>query len=54
MGIELTTLVVIGTDWIGSCKSSYPKIMTTTTPVVLNTITLTLIGINIHGNVIRM
>jgi len=23
MGIELTTLVVIGTDWIGSCKPNY-------------------------------
>ena len=30
---ELTTLVVIGTDCIGSCKSNYHKIMTTTTPI---------------------
>jgi hypothetical protein len=29
---ELTTFVVIGTDCIGSCKSNYHTIMTTTTP----------------------
>jgi hypothetical protein len=28
-GFELTTLVVIGTDGIGSCKSNYQIIMTT-------------------------
>ena len=28
MGFELTMLVVIGTDWIGSCKSNYHMIMT--------------------------
>ena len=31
---ELTTSVVIGTDCIGSCKSSYHMIMTTTVPRV--------------------
>ena len=31
-GFELTTLVVIGTDCIGSCKSNYHTIMTTTVP----------------------
>ena len=31
-GFELTTLVVIGTDCTGSCKSNYNTIMTTTTP----------------------
>jgi len=31
-GFELTTLVVIGTDCIGSCKSNYYTITTTTTP----------------------
>jgi hypothetical protein len=30
MGLELTTLVVIGTDCIGSCNSNYHMIMTTT------------------------
>ena len=37
---ELTTLVVIGTDCIGSCKSNYHEITTTTTPLFgkLNTI----------------
>ena len=30
VGFELTTLVVIGTDWIGSCKSNYHTIKTTT------------------------
>ena len=30
-GLELTTLVVIGTDCIGSCKSNYHMITTTTT-----------------------
>jgi hypothetical protein len=29
MGFELTTLVVIGTDCRGSCKSNYHMIMTT-------------------------
>jgi hypothetical protein len=28
MGFELTTLVVIGTDCTGSCKSNYHAIMT--------------------------
>ena len=28
-GFELTTSVVVGTDYIGSCKSNYHKIMTT-------------------------
>ena len=32
VGIELTTLVVIGTDCTGSCKSNYHTIMTTTAP----------------------
>jgi hypothetical protein len=32
-GFELTTLVVIGTDCIGSCKSNYHTIMTTTVSV---------------------
>ena len=31
-GFELITIVVIGTDCIGSCKSNYYTIMTTTTP----------------------
>jgi hypothetical protein len=30
---ELTTLVVIGTDCLGSCKSNYHTIMTTTVPL---------------------
>jgi hypothetical protein len=33
-GFELTTLVVIGTDYIGSCKSNYHTIMTTTAPTI--------------------
>ena len=32
-GIEFTTLVVIGTDCIGSCKSNYHTITTTTDPI---------------------
>jgi hypothetical protein len=32
-GFEPTTLVVIGTDCIGSCKSNYHTIMTTTAPL---------------------
>jgi hypothetical protein len=31
-GDELTTLVMIGTDCTGSCKSNYHTIMTTTAP----------------------
>ena len=34
VGIELTTLVVIGTDCTGSCKSNYHKITTTTAPLL--------------------
>ena len=34
-GFELTTLVVIGTDYIGSCKSNYHTIMVTTAPNIL-------------------
>ena len=33
MEFELTTLVVIGTDCIGSCKSNYHTMTTTTTPI---------------------
>jgi len=33
VGFELTTLVVIGTDCTGSCKSNYHTITTTTTPI---------------------
>ena len=32
-GFELTTLVVIGTDCTGSCKSNYHAITTTTAPL---------------------
>ena len=35
MGFELTTLVVIGTDCIGSCKFKYHTIKTTTIQVVV-------------------
>jgi hypothetical protein len=33
-GFELTTLVVIGTDCTGSCKSNYHTITTTTAPTL--------------------
>ena len=32
VGLELTTLVVIGIDWIGSCKSNYHTITAMTAP----------------------
>jgi hypothetical protein len=32
-GFELTALVVIGTDCIGSCKSNYHMLTTTTAPL---------------------
>ena len=32
VGFELTTLVVIGTDWIGSCKFNYHTITNMTAP----------------------
>jgi len=32
-GLELKSLVVIGTDCTGSCKSNYHTITTTTTPI---------------------
>ena len=34
-GFELATLVVIGIDWIGSCKSNYHMITATTAPVFI-------------------
>ena len=34
-GFEFTTLVVIGIDYIGSCRSNYHMITTTTAPLVL-------------------
>jgi hypothetical protein len=34
VGFELTTLVVIGTDCIGSCRFNYNMITTTTTPIL--------------------
>ena len=34
-GFELTNLVVIDTDCIGSCKSKYHTMMTTTVPDIL-------------------
>ena len=37
-GFELTTLVVIGTDCIGSFKSNYHTITTTTAPVDIKTL----------------
>jgi hypothetical protein len=42
-GFELTTSVVIGTDCIGSCKSSYHAITATTTPSFDNYDTLSMI-----------
>ena len=33
VGVELTTLVAMDTDTIGSCTSNYHSIMTTTTPL---------------------
>ena len=35
LGFELMTLMVIGTDYIGSCKSNYHMITTTTAPIGL-------------------
>jgi hypothetical protein len=35
-GVELTTLVVIGTDCTGSCKSNYHTKTTTTAPVLVD------------------
>jgi hypothetical protein len=35
-GIELTTLLVIGTDCKGSCKSNYNTLTTTTAPATVN------------------
>ena len=39
-GFKLKTLVVIGTDRTGSCKSNYHTITTTTTPYLMCTIDL--------------
>ena len=40
-GFELTTLVVIVTDFIGSLKSNYQTIMATTVPSVMKRTTYT-------------
>ena len=37
-GFELTTSVVIGTDYIGSCKPNYHTITTTKTPCLTSSI----------------
>ena len=37
-GFELTTLVVIGTDWISNYKSNYHTIRTMTAPIILESI----------------
>ena len=42
---ELTTSVVIGTDYIGSCKSNYHMIMATTAPTYKGT----KLYVNIHS-----
>ena len=34
VGFELTTLVMLGTDCIGSCKSNYHTITTTVAPML--------------------
>ena len=36
ISVEITTLVVIGTDCTGSCKSNYHMITTTTAPTAIN------------------
>jgi hypothetical protein len=40
-GFKFTTLVVIGTDCIGSCKSNYVMITATTAPCLIQEICLT-------------
>ena len=40
VGFKLTTLVVIGTDFIGSCKSNYRTITTTLSPKILKLISI--------------
>ena len=37
VGFELTTLVVVGSDCIGSCKSNYYTITTMTAPLIIRT-----------------
>jgi hypothetical protein len=49
VGFELTTLVVIGTDCIGSCKSNYHTITTMTVPFIpLRILYLFIINVNIN------
>ena len=47
--VEHTTLVVIGSDCIGSCKSNYHTITATTAPQYL----LTLKCIQLHQNILH-
>jgi hypothetical protein len=46
---ELTTLVVIGTDYTGSCKSNYHAITATTALIFWNYISLIVISYHIFG-----
>jgi hypothetical protein len=39
--VTLSYLVVIGTDWRGSCKSNYHTIMTTTAPICFGKMVIT-------------
>jgi hypothetical protein len=50
MGFDLTALVVIGTDCIGSCKSNYHMITATTAPTT-NKGLYSLSPLTINGNV---
>jgi hypothetical protein len=55
VGFELATLVVIGTDCTGSCKSNYRTIMTMTTPWTMTFMIIYMFGLNqppkyVHGN----
>ena len=48
-GLELTTLVVVGTDCIGSCKSNHCTITTTMAPVKIRDVIL--IRLVLHFNI---
>ena len=51
-GFELTTLLVIGTDCTGSCKSNYHTITTMTAPVIMYVETFKTDVIVFIGNII--
>jgi hypothetical protein len=55
-GFKLTTLVVIGNDYTGSCKSNYNTIRTTTAPSISEHVSFTQVFFNsyIQNKIVKL